>query len=267
MTRIIRLGLLAAIFIASTLPAWGLSGGEGLAGTPHDFTAGGTGDVRGVEGIGLCTYCHTPQRASSTPLLWNHTASRNTFRWDVSSTTAGTRLPAFSGASYRGPSARCLSCHDGSVAIGDVSLAEGSGPGEPGSAGSMRMTDFAAKYQIGANGDLSGNHPVGVPFPMGRMPGTYNGVTNGSAHGTFVAADWQANPLAFGRARVRLYQEDTTGQVSAISSSAVAMNAGVECSSCHDPHNKESVDDMFLRGRRTGRSQSDGYLCQQCHNM
>ena len=247
--------------------SWALTGGEGLAGTPHDFTGSGTGDVRGIEGIGLCTYCHTPQRIQGGMLLWNHTASRNTFRWDVSSTTAGTRLPSFSGSSYRGPSSRCLSCHDGSVAIGDIALAGDGADAGSASLGQARMTDFAPKFQVGVNGDLSGNHPIGVPYPLGRMPNTYNGVTNGSARGAFVPTEWQANPIGFGRATVRLYQEDATGNISAVAPGMVTVSAGVECSSCHDPHNRDTVDDLFLRGKRAGKSRADGYLCEQCHNL
>ena len=93
--------------------------GAGLAGTSHDF-ASGTGSSGVANGAGLCTYCHTPHKAKSTLLLWNHNLSSNTFQWDVAATTSGTALPGFTGNAYNGPSAKCLSCHDGSVAIGDV---------------------------------------------------------------------------------------------------------------------------------------------------
>jgi hypothetical protein len=245
--------------------SWALRGGEGLAGTEHDFTATGTGDVRGVEGIGLCTFCHTPER-SGFRMMWNHTASTNTFRWDVTATSAGTPLPAISGLTYKGTSARCLSCHDGSVAIGDISFVEAQPvSGKPLS--TARMTDLPVQYQIGVGGNLSGTHPVGVPYPMGRMPNHYNGVSNGQYGGVFAANEWQPNPTMSSGASIRLYQDDGAGNMSALAPGATTLSAGIECSSCHDPHNRASVDAMFLRGKLTGRSQSDGYLCQQCHNM
>jgi hypothetical protein len=259
-----QLGLTRTLAIAALAIApvcgWAMRGGEGLTGTAHDFTSTGTGDVRGVSNIGLCTFCHTPQRAGM-GVAWNHALSPNTFRWDVASTSGGTPLPAISGSTYKGASARCLSCHDGSVAIGDVAVFDG----EPAPA-TARMTDFASKYQVGVGGDLSGNHPVGVPYPLGRMPNSYNGVTNGQYHGSFAASDWQSNPTASTSTTIRLYQDDGAGNISAMAAGAMTMNAGIECSSCHDPHNRASVDAMFLRGKLVGRSQADGYLCQQCHN-
>jgi hypothetical protein len=259
-----RLEILLGTALVALAPAcsWALRGGEGLSGTPHDFTSTGTGDVRGVAGIGLCTFCHTPERSGSS-MMWNHTASANTFRWDVASTSSGTPLPMISGATYKGASARCLSCHDGSVAIGDVAVFDG----QPATLSPARMTDFAPKYQVGVGGDLSGNHPVGVPYPMGRMPNHYNGVTNGQYRGVFAANEWQPNPTQSGGTTIRLYQDDGAGNISALAPGTTTFSAGIECSSCHDPHNKNSVDAMFLRAKLSGRSQADGYICQQCHSM
>ena len=102
---------LLAILILLALPAAAQAPGTGLRGTRHDFSGFGS------PGSGLCTYCHTPHRAASTSLLWNHRLSPNVFQWDVPSTTAGTPFPTFRGDTYQGPTTKCLSCHDGSVAI------------------------------------------------------------------------------------------------------------------------------------------------------
>ena len=51
--------------------------------------------------MGLCTFCHTPHKALSTLLLWNHTLSTNSFRWDMAATTAGTTFPTFKGDTYK----------------------------------------------------------------------------------------------------------------------------------------------------------------------
>jgi hypothetical protein len=262
----VGLALGAALLALAPACSGASRGGEGLAGTPHDFTSTGTGDVRAVPGIGLCTFCHTPERTGSR-MMWNHTPSANTFRWDIASTSAGTPLPMISGPTYKGASARCLSCHDGSVAIGDISVFEGQPASGQAALSSARMTDFSARYQVGVGGDLGGNHPVGVPYPMGRMPNHYNGVTNGQYRGVFAANEWQPNPTLSSGTSIRLYQDDGAGNISALVPGATTFSAGIECSSCHDPHNKASVDAMFLRGKLSGRNQADGYLCQQCHNL
>ena len=159
---------LLAILILLALPAAAQAPGTGLYGTKHDFSGFGS------PASGLCTYCHTPHRAASTPLLWNHRLSPNVFRWDVPSTTAGTPFPTFRGDTYRGPTTKCLSCHDGSVAIGDV----GWWSGERGSfpQGRLAPRDPAT---IGLGGQLGGNHPVAMPYPFRQARSTYNGVRTG----------------------------------------------------------------------------------------
>ena len=104
-------------------------------------------------------------------------------------------------------------------------------------------------------GDLDGNHPVAHPFPFQGQASTYNGVTTGAPA---VRSGWQANPETLG---IRLFNDDGTGNVSA---GAVIGQAGIECSSCHDPHNGATViDDRFLRGTLTGNDSN--YICLKCH--
>jgi hypothetical protein len=263
MKRLGAIACLAGLLVIAPAAALG-NGGEGLTGTAHDFTGSGRSDVRTAGNTGLCIYCHTPQSSLSTEPIWNHAPSQNYFRWDATSTFAGTPLTGFAGDVYRGASARCLSCHDGSVAVGDIALM---GDGGETALSTSHMNDFAPKYQLGVGGDLSGNHPIAVPYPMGRMPNTYNGVTNGGGRGVLAFNEWQPNPTMSSTAAIRLYQEDGAGHITTLAPGMMTTTAGIECSSCHDPHNKASVDTMFLRGRRAGKSQADGYLCQQCHNM
>lgn len=241
--------------------------GQGIVGTPHDFTVGNTAggemptippvDANGdptqeQTDVGVCTFCHTPHKAQSTSLLWNHTLSSSNFSWDVAKTTAGTDFPTIDGQTYNGATAKCLSCHDGTVSIGDIAWF---GEGKPtGTWNSMKhMAPEAANIANGA--DMSGNHPVAMPFPFNNAPSTYNGVTTGSG----IALDeWQTDPTANG---IRLFTDNGTGVITA---GATVGKTGIECSSCHDPHNKQAVDDLFLRGMLTGSS-SD-YICLKCHN-
>src|SRR5512143_2070752 len=71
--------------------------GTGIALTDHDFTAG---PFLTLTTIGECTFCHTPHKAISTLLLWNHTLSKNNFQWDAANTTAGTPFAKFAGDTY-----------------------------------------------------------------------------------------------------------------------------------------------------------------------
>jgi hypothetical protein len=213
-----------------------------MAGTDHDFTG---------EGVGLCSFCHSPHRAQSTSLLWNHRFSVNIFQWDIPETTAGTQFPSFAGDTYRGVTSKCLSCHDGSVAIGDIVWWQGKVPSFPLDDDRHGLGD---DVNIGFGGNLAGNHPVAMPFPFQQTASTYNGVTTGSS---FVPADWQPDPRTLG---IRLFVDDGLGNISA---GAIVGRTGIECSSCHDPHNRETVDEFFLRGRQTGSTTA--YLCLKCH--
>jgi hypothetical protein len=126
----------------------------------------------------LCTFCHTPHGAISTQLAWNHTLFKNVFDWGVVATTAGTPYPKFKGDTYKGPSARCLSCHDGSVAIGDVaSFRQSVGVL---SADRIGTNGFAVTRQVGADDNMAGSHPLAMPYPLYRAANTYNGIISGA---------------------------------------------------------------------------------------
>ena len=247
--------------------------GTGLATTPHDFTDAANYTISGTNGegdpvttVGLCTFCHTPHKAQHTALLWNHTDTNNTFSWtDNTTTMAGTVLPSFT-KTWNGPTPKCLSCHDGSVAVGDI---QWFGEGTPSitiiEAGGGTGLDATGKldattFQVGVAGNMNGNHPVTVPYP-GVGTHSYNGTNTGNA---YVPAEWQADPTALGVVLYRASDATATASISRVTSApAAGDNLGVECASCHDPHNKQSVDDYFLRGNLTGNDTD--YLCLKCH--
>ncbi len=250
--------ILVAILVLPAAISWGAAPGDpgtGLLSTAHDFSNKSvTGGNSETFTTGLCAFCHTPHRAISTLLLWNHTLSTATYSWDVPKTTAGTDFPTFTGDTYKGPTAKCLSCHDGSVAIGDVAWF---GEGKPAAPLDTTQHTWPDPFNVGATGgivgSMKGNHPVAMPYPYQNLPNTYNGVTTGSF---IVPLEWQSTPLT----PVRIFNDDGSGNITA---GPVTAKTGIECSSCHDPHNKASVDDFFLRGMIGGNDTT--YICLKCH--
>ncbi len=241
--RLSAASILGAMLLVPTVTL--AAPGDGLANTAHDFS--GIGQPQ----TGLCTFCHTPHSAQATALLWNHKLSSNSFQWDDPTTTGGTIYPTFAGDTYKGPTAKCLSCHDGSVAIGDIGWWNGGAPPNP-----LLNATVSGGFQIGGGGDMSGNHPVAMPYPINGVASTYNGSTNGTPA---VASGWQANPEAAG---IRLFIDDGSGNISA---GSVSGQTGIECTSCHDPHNGADVQDAYLlRGLLGGNS--DEYICVKCHS-
>lgn len=240
----ILLALMPAVAFASEVPP-----GTGIRGSAHDFS----GKTAGAAVTGLCTFCHTPHRAQETRLLWNHTLSQNTYSWsDVSQTIGGTPLPTIS-QTWTGPTKFCLSCHDGSVTIGDIAwFNEKSWTGAE--------TLDTEKHDTGEfniatpTGDMKGNHPVAHPYPFQLAPSTYNSVATGQS---VVVSEFVADPTVKG---IRLF----TDQGGIVLAGATVGSTGIECSSCHDPHNGPTVKDHpLLRGELGGDSPE--YICVKCH--
>lgn len=224
--------------------------GTGIQGTAHDFTN------RADQAVGLCTFCHTPHKAQTTALLWNHKFSSNVYSWqDQTTTQAGTPLPTFD-KTWGGPSPKCLSCHDGSVAIGDLAWFDA----RPWPGGVGMSTDTHGqgdKVNVGWAGNMSGNHPVVVPYPGAGTHTYFGGNRTGAAA---VLQEWEPNPTANG---IILFRDLGNGGVARVTANpGSGDNLGIECASCHDPHNKLSQDKYFLRGKLSG---TVDYICTKCH--
>ncbi len=243
-----RLIVCAMVILLATPVAANATGG--IATTSHDFTT----YIGNSVAVGLCTFCHTPHKAYQTSLLWNHSPSLNpSFSWsDATKTVGGTTLPADI-ATWAGNTKLCLSCHDGSVAIGDIAWFDEASHTGGSAINTLKHTPPDA-FNVGFGGVMNGNHPVAVPYPFNFSPGTYNSITTGS---DVLMSEFVGDPTANG---IRLFH-DTAGVVTA---GAVAGSTGMECSSCHDPHNgPTAIGDKFLRGNLTGNDAN--YICLKCH--
>jgi Zn-finger protein len=280
LTLLLGSALLAASFTAA--PA--ATPGAGITGSAHDWSANqatlllwldskgaqttyntGTAYIDPVTGnqgttkvsIGQCTRCHTPHQAKSVTLLWNHRLQSTAYKWDAPATTAGTTYPTFTGDTYKGPTTKCLSCHDGLMSSTDgmwFNRASTSGSKYQAAPGSLNTG-----HEVSEGADISKTHPVAMPYPVNGVSNTYNFVANGA---NIVASEFVANPMASNA--IKLYNDDGAGNIIA---GAVAGKSGMECSSCHDVHNGARVKDvMLLTGTLAGSSRAaGGYICNQCH--
>lgn len=80
----------------------------------HNLSPSGPGAVRAAEEAGVCEFCHTPHMGSPKAALWNRRDPGTTYTPYTSSTAVATP------GQPTGSSLLCLSCHDGTVALGDV---------------------------------------------------------------------------------------------------------------------------------------------------
>jgi hypothetical protein len=243
-----------------------LAAGQTGLGTPG---AGGvcpantTQATSSIGSIGLCTKCHTPHKAKSTNLLWNHTLLSTQYSWDDAKTTAGTPYPTFQGDTYKGPTTKCLSCHDGTMASTDgMWFNRQTVTGKPYVAAPGTLDSGHEIADRATANNMSGNHPVAFPYPLNGVSNVYNGVANGAG---IVAADWVADPSSGNN--IMLYNQ-AGGTTGAIVRGKAAGITGMECGSCHDVHNGSRVPAgaaMLLTGQLTGNTQASGYICLQCH--
>jgi len=126
-----------------------------VVGSVHDLSVGGTGDYKAVSEKNACVFCHTAHHSNGETPLWNHTMS-SISNYVVYSSVRFTNLN-ITVPQPNGSSRLCLSCHDGTVALGNVSSG----------AAQIQMQNGVTTMPAGPNNlgtDLSTDHPVSFVY-------------------------------------------------------------------------------------------------------
>ena len=91
----------------------GISQATDIRNTKHNLSISGPGPIRAAEESRICIFCHIPHQAiSAEPFLWNRSDPAEPYLTYFSTTlTADVGQPT-------GASRMCLSCHDGTIALG-----------------------------------------------------------------------------------------------------------------------------------------------------
>jgi hypothetical protein len=210
----------------------------------------------------VCVFCHTPHAANQSinAPLWNRSLSTATYTLYTSSSMDATATQP------TGNSKLCLSCHDGTLAIGTVGVLNnqgnvsiamaGTGLGGVMPGGSGATTGFTRNIGV----DLSNDHPIS--FPYDTVLGGPNGLDG----------ELRSPPVVAGNITV-------VGNRSAPLQKPVfpLQNDQVQCTTCHDPHLKDTDPAhsplKFLRGNRLQLAQPLGgtfvpqndIMCLACH--
>ncbi|MBE0602728.1 MAG: cytochrome c3 family protein [Deltaproteobacteria bacterium] len=142
---------LPAAFLLAVSLAAAPSFGESIVSSKHNLSVSGPGTVKAGVETQVCVFCHTPHRGSSEAPLWNRYSSGAVYI-PYFSTTAKSRPGQPTGASKL-----CLSCHDGTVALGLVRSA--SAPIEM--QGGVTVLPSGASL-LGT--DLGDDHPVSFTY-------------------------------------------------------------------------------------------------------
>lgn len=139
--------ILTAMFLTAGLAL----ADESVVNSKHDLSAQGPGPIRSIGEDQVCIFCHTPHNAAPQTPLWNRANPRTYYRIYESS-TIDARIDQPSG-----PSKMCLSCHDGSLALGNVLSRPATHP--------IVMTQRTIPPgSTDLTNDLSDDHPIGFRY-------------------------------------------------------------------------------------------------------
>ncbi len=132
--------------------SWPLSSpADTILASKHDMSVAGPGPIQAATETEVCIFCHTPHKAAGEKPLWNHSLSSATYTpYNSSTIKAAVGQPS-------GSSKLCLSCHDGTVALGMVNSR----------AGAIQMQRGVTTMPAGASRlgtDLSDDHPISFTY-------------------------------------------------------------------------------------------------------
>ncbi|MFQ5510693.1 MAG: cytochrome C [Candidatus Krumholzibacteriia bacterium] len=220
--------IVAVVVVGFATGALANGTGSGISGSPHDFSSLTANPWNTREE--LCRVCHVP-----------HDHQRDIYPtgllWNHEVTsqvfTPYTMMDGSVTGQPDGVSKLCLGCHDGTVGIDEW---DGKNIG----AGTVFIGDYDPGFQVpgaGNAGSLARTHPLSVAYNYD--PADNDGL-NDPATTPMGSSGMIADVLPMGK---------------------------VQCSSCHDVHDNESVGGTHLLriAQKASQGQASG-LCLACHN-
>jgi predicted CXXCH cytochrome family protein len=178
--------------------------------TKHNLSVSGPGGIKSTTETEICVFCHVPHNATSAAPLWNRaTPAATPLYTPYASTTAKGNM-----GQPNGTSLLCLSCHDGTIAPGDL-LSRGATKVPMSGVTATGMLPSTSSSLLGR--DLSDDHPISIAYTSALATGSGGEL---------------ASPATL-TGKVKL---DASGQM--------------QCSSCHDPH--DNTFPKFLVMSNTG---------------
>ncbi|MBT9171427.1 MAG: hypothetical protein DDT18_01803 [Actinobacteria bacterium] len=216
-----------------------------IARTVHNMSTTGPGGIRATTEREICVFCHIPHHTPGRGRpLWNHDMPTIGYTMYTSDylTRAGYPVPTGLGTTTGTPgmlSRQCLSCHDGTVAVGAVYMVRGTILGDVNIAMSgVTVAGAMPTTAVGFIGtDLRRHHPVGIEYRPTVA------IAFGVGSRTIELLSSPTSPL-------RLY--------------AIGGINYVECSSCHDPHLESRKFLRVTTGANLAANIST--TCNSCHS-
>lgn len=218
--------------------------------TAHNMSVSGRGSVTASSEQGVCIFCHAAHNSTLISPLWNRNTPVETY-----TVYSSTSLDASPGQPT-GSSKMCLSCHDGTIALGDVvSRAQPIAMTGPLGSASNLGTNLADDHPISfpydsalASADPTLEHPSNIP-PVFKL-----GINDQLQCMTCHDPHDNSN-LKF------LVMDNTNGQLctSCHIAQSTAVTAHENCVGCHQVHSAPSGP-LLLSGASVGAT------CTNCHD-
>jgi predicted CXXCH cytochrome family protein len=201
----------------------------GIKGTKHDLSVSGAGTIKALQETETCIFCHTPHNAEPAYPLWGHVVTQTDNYKHYTSDSLVSYTSESDAPPIDGISRLCLSCHDGTIALGavtrhlEISM-------------TSRFMPFDAPGYLGT--DLSGGHPISILYDETLVS------RRAFLFPNLMQLKWPISDL-----NVKLYP--TQG------------GRGVQCSSCHDPHGGKGSSDAPPFWQKAEYED----VCLVCHNI
>ncbi|RMD48562.1 MAG: hypothetical protein D6830_06610 [Ignavibacteria bacterium] len=124
---------------------------QNIENSPHNLSVTGPGTIKATSETELCVFCHTPHNSSPKAPLWNRADPGASYQvYNSSSVDAVIGQPD-------GSSLLCLSCHDGTIALGHVLS-------RPTDIGFSSGITTLPSGETNLSTDLSDDHPISFAY-------------------------------------------------------------------------------------------------------
>ena len=252
MNRLILLFVL--LFVSSSYSI------AGIKNSKHDLSATSTASIKASSEQEICIFCHTPHNSSPDAPLWNRASSGQNYQ-PYSSSTALALVGQPTGSSIL-----CLSCHDGTIALGDVLS-------RPGRISMNQTTIPQGATRIGT--DLRDDHPISFNYTSNLAnsrkelvsPSSLTGVVKLDKNGQMQCTSCH-DPHKNDNGKFLVMQnvesslcktchtKDYWSQTAHSTSNKIKTNA---CGNCHTPHNAGANERLLANNNEETN-------CFTCHN-
>ncbi len=266
--------LVATLFTATAASAAGTRGGSSVFGSKHDLSVTGPGPIKAESETRVCIFCHISHGASATA---KHLSSRPEI--GNSHVPYGSSTSRSAAQAPTGSSRVCLSCHDGTIAVGEtlagtIRMNGATAGGRiPGTRRSNLGTDLRRTHPVSIDGAAKGTRAPSPASPVRLDAGKVQCTSCHEPHAEFGGAPegkflrettrdarlcGTCHAVAAGTSHATSSRPFGAAQGNDLGYRSVA-EAG--CMACHRSHGADA------RGRLLARAETevDDALCLRCH--